>query len=490
MNEPWCDPEWGRLRFAGQGGGASGEGPTQAAAPHAAAPGVDANAPECVRLEQQYGTFLGHPKGLLFLFLSEMWERFSYYGMRALLIFYLLHGLHFDGPRAGSIFGLYTGGAYLTGILGGFVADHFTGQRRALIMGGVIMAAGHFLMCVQQQTAFFVALVLIALGTGFFKPNTTCMVGSLYRPGDPRREAGYSLYYMGINVGSLAAMLICGYLGQRVGWHWGFGAAGVGMVLGLVSFTAGRRHFGSLGDRPAPAAARTPALAARPRLTRTDKRRMLAIVLLALLGNIVFFATFEQAGSSLSLFAEGSTRLQVLGLNASLPASWVALCNPLFIILLSPVVGGLWTRLTAANLAPSVPVRIALGLLFVAAGFGVMVRAGHLFEATGPVSVLWLVSTFFLHTVGEIISVPAGYSMVARLAPRGHASSMMAVWFATIALANWLGGRLAGEYLATPKGAFFMVPAFFALAAGALLLLVSKPIAGLMHDSVADHAQG
>ena len=440
--------------------------------------------PECARLEAENGSFLGHPKGLVYLFLSEMWERFSYYGMRALLIFYLMQGLQFDGKRAGTIYGLYTGGVYLTGIVGGFVTDRFLGQRRALIFGGLVMCLGHFLMCVQDLRAFFCALVLIALGNGFFKPNTTCMVGMLYAPGDSRREAGYGLYYMGINIGSLVAVFVCGYLGQRVGWHWGFAAAGVGMLLGLISFMGGRRHFGSLGEVKRAAPLGQPAARALPKLTAVEMRRMVAIVLLALLGNIAFFATFEQAGSSLSLFAEGCTRLKVPGLDWAMPASWVQNANPLLIILLSPVFTLLWARLVAAKRAPTMPTRLALGLLLVGSGFGVMVLAGRQFEASGLVSLAWLLVTYFLHTVGEIVSVPAGYSMVQRLAPQRYASRLMAVWFATIAVANWVGGEMAGEYVTSHKGDFFVTPMLFAALAGALLLIFSRPIGRLMHEDV------
>ncbi len=434
---------------------------------------------EALRLEATYGTFLGHPKGLLVLFLSELWERFGFYGMRALLIFYMTQSFMYSDARAGSIYGIYTGSTYLSGILGGFLADKYLGQRRAITYGGILMAIGYFAMTVHSTPVFFAAMSAIAFGTGFFKPNTTALVGALYEPGDDRRDRAYGLYYMGINIGSLAAILLCGLLGQKYGWHWGFGAAGVGMVLGVTSFVIGRRYLGNLGEVAQTTQLQGLAVAS---LTHIEKRRIAAIILLGIFGNIAFFATFEQAGSSLSLFAERSTRLAMPGTSWEMPASWIQVANPVFIILLTPIFGALWKAMASRKRDMTTPAKMATGLLMLAVGFSTMVVAGHLSDTLGAVSLGWLIATYYLHTCGELFAAPAGLSMVSRLAPAAYTGRMMSVWFATIAVANLLGGLMAGEYASMTQAHFFLLPACTALVAGLLLFALKNPITRLMHE--------
>ena len=434
---------------------------------------------EALRLEATYGTFLGHPKGLVVLFLSELWERFGFYGMRALLIFYMTQSFMYSDARAGSIYGIYTGSTYLSGIFGGYLADKYLGKGRAVTLGGFMMAIGYFVMTVHVTVAFFAAMSLIAFGTGFFKPNTTALVGALYEPGDPRRDRAYGLYYMSINIGSLGAILLCGLLGQRYGWHWGFGAAGVGMLLGLLSFIAGRRYLGTLGEV---ARASDPQIDTHVPLTRVEKHRMAAILLMGVFGNIAFFATFEQAGTSLSLFADRFTRLTLPWVGWTMPASWIQVANPVFIILLTPVFGLLWKGMASSRRNMATPAKLATGLLLLSLGFLTMVVAGHLADTVGSVSLAWLVTTYFVHTCGELFASPVGLSMVSRLAPAAYSGRMMSVWFATIAVANLLGGLMAGEYANMSQAHFFMLPACTALGASLLLFALKGPITRLMHE--------
>jgi POT family proton-dependent oligopeptide transporter len=340
-----------------------------------------------------------------------------------------------------------------------------------------LMAIGYFAMTVHTTPIFFAAMSLIAFGTGFFKPNTTALVGALYAPDDQRRDSAYGLYYMGVNIGSLVAILLCGFLGQKYGWSWGFGAAGVGMVVGLASFIVGRRYLGRLGE-----VERTPLSlrAAAVPLTKMEKHRIAAIILMGVFGNIAFFATFEQAGSSLSLFAERSTRLTVLGWE--MPASWIQVANPVFIILLTPVFGALWKMMARSGHSMPTPAKFATGLMLVAVGFLTMVVAGHLSDTLGPVSLGWLIATYFLHTCGELFASPVGLSMVSRLAPAAYAGRMMSAWFATIAVANLVGGLMAGEYASMTQSRFFMLPMGTAFAASLLLFALKSPITRLMHE--------
>lgn len=440
---------------------------------------------EAQALERRFGSFLGHPKGLTFLFFAEMWERFSFYGMRALLFPFMIESLGFTNPRAGAVYGLYTGGAYLTGILGGYVSDRVMGQRRAMMLGGAMMVVGHFAMAWPTGQLFFSALTLIAVGTGFFKPNSASMVGKLYHLQDPRRERAFGLYYLGVNLGSLSAVLICGYLGQAIGWHAGFAAAGVGMTFGLMVFAAGQAHFGSLGAvASAPLAAKRRGQTPAPEpLSQIERERIWAVLLLGVLGNIAFWATFEQAGSSLNLFAAQSTRLDIMGW--LLPAAWLQAANPAFIILLTPLFTILWQRLSETGKEPSTVAKFSGALGLVALGFGVMACAGRLVDSGLQVSVLWLVGTYFLHTLGELMIAPVGLSMVSRLAPPRYGSLLMSLWFATMAVADWLGGALAGEYSATPKVDFFANLMLIAAVACLLLFCLRRPLIRLMHAPAA-----
>jgi len=481
-----------------------------------------------------------HPRGLMTLFFTEMWERFSYYGMRALLILYLAEatigqnpGMGLDVATSGAIYGLYTGLVYLLGLPGGWVADQLWGQRKAVFVGGCIIAAGHFSMAVPNDFNFFLGLVLIVIGTGLLKPNVSSVVADLYPEGGARRDAGFSIFYMGINVGALFGPLVCGWLGQNWNWHWGFSAAGFGMVLGLIQFRLG---YGRLGDAGVLRSERTPeqiaslsrrffggcaalalALVAFGYLvsqgsipltlthiatglawvigsvvvlyflylmffgghTVVEQKKIAAIFWFALLA-VIFWSGFEQAGSSLNLFAENYTD-RTIG-SFSYPASWLQSVNAFFIVCLAPVFGWLWVWLANRNANPSTAVKFALGLLGLAAGFFVIAWGAANATPDSPVSASWLIVMYFLHTVGELALSPVGLSAVTKLAPPNRISQMMGLWFVATSLGNVVAGLVAGRLEALePSPLFFAVTTIIG-SAGFVALLASPFIKRLMGD--------
>lgn len=427
-------------------------------------------------MEPHERTFLGHPRGLALLFLVEMWERFSYYGMRALLVLYLVNALKWDTPSATNLYGTYTGLAYLTPLFGGYLADRFLGTRRSLVIGGVLIALGHFSLAVPGMVTFYLGLALVIIGTGFFKPNVSTMVGQLYPEGDPRRDGGFTLFYMGINLGAFIAPLICGYLGERVGWHYGFGAAGVGMVFGLTLYIWGRdRYLPGIGITPAlsePHAATDGVAFGPAEHENEDRRRILALVIVVLFV-IMFWAAYDQTGSSMNLFADKFTDRMVGGF--LVPASWFQVINPGFILLLAPLFAILWRRLQLAGKEPTTPMKMVVGLALLGLGFVFMVIGGRRTDAGILVSPVWLVVTYFFHTTGELCLSPVGLSYVTKVAPARFASLLMAGWFLANSAGDKIAGMIAGFYGRMPNGSFFtifVVSSF--VAAGLLYLLVPK----------------
>jgi proton-dependent oligopeptide transporter, POT family len=441
-------------------------------------------------------TFGGHPRGLRTLFFTEMWERFSYYGMRALLVLYLTAavaqgGLSFPVERATSIYGWYTGLVYLSALPGGWLADRFLGQRRSVLIGGCIIAAGHFSLAVPTVAFLYLGLALIIVGVGFLKPNISTMVGGLYRENDARRDAGFSIFYMGINIGAMIAPLVCGFLAQstvflgflerrgidpRLGWHFGFAMAGFGMLFGVAQFAAGRRQFGANADGPRERPAAQQAEERAP-LSREDWMRMGAIAVLFVF-SCVFWSSFEQAGSSLNLFADRLVDNRFFG--HAFPSSWYQAVNSTFIILLAPVFAWLWVRLGPRE--PSSPAKFAWGLFWVGAGFVVVAAAAQVAQASGHrVSPWWMVVLYLFHTIGELCLSPVGLSTVTKLAPVRFAAFMMGVWFTSLAVGNRIGGWVAGHF--DPNGSLprlFLAVAAFAIGAAVLLALLTRPIKKLM----------
>jgi POT family proton-dependent oligopeptide transporter len=434
--------------------------------------------------------WLGHPRGLATLFFCEMWERFSYYGMRALLVLYMVGsvqqpGLGFSIGRATTIYGIYTMSVYLAGIPGGFVADRFLGHYRAVFLGGVIIASGHFCMAIPGLPFFYLGLGLIVIGTGLLKPNVSSMVGSLYRREDTRRDAGFSLFYMGINLGAFIAPLICGWLGQKWNWHFGFAAAGVGMIIGLIQYAAGKKYLTPVSEEdaitPNVVAADTPPaqdLAPVRTLSGTDWARIAAIGILTLFA-LLFWAGFEQAGSSLTLFADRATRLIILGF--SYPSSWFQSVEPLFVIAFSPVFAWIWLKLATARREPSSPAKFTLGLFFLSLSFLLIIPAARIYETSKtPVSPLWLVGLYFLQMVGELCLSPVGLSMVTKLAPKHLVGLMMGVWFFATAMGNYVAGWAAGFLQDRAFSEVFQAAFLSVFVAAVVLALLIYPIKKLM----------
>lgn len=478
-------------------------------------------------------SFFGHPRGLATLFFTEFWERFSYYGMRALLILFMTAGaasggLGYDAGKAGAIYGLYTGSVYLLALPGGWVADRLLGQRRSVLLGGILIACGHFSMAIDSVQTFFLGLVLIVLGTGLLKPNVSTMVAELYPEGGSRRDAGFSIFYMGINLGAFVAPLVCGYLGQRVDWHVGFAVAGLGMVFGLVQYLLGAKHLGTAGIETN--AATTPAERAKLRnvllaavallavvigliwvgtiavnaeaiaqvmgyaigglvavyflyqfisggYDATERKRILAIFVLFLF-SAVFWSGFEQAGSSLNLFAQERTDPNGFGFN--MPASVLQSVNPLLIILCAPLFAWIWVRLAKSKIEPSAPAKFALGLILLSGGFFVMIGAAKASANGVLVSPLWLCLTYLFHTCGELCLSPVGLSTVTKLAPQRIVGQMMGIWFMSISLGNLIAGLVAGGFEKLPLPELFGSVAINCVIAGVILALLIRPIRRLM----------
>ncbi len=457
----------------------------------------------------------------------ELWERFSYYGMRALLVLFMVApatsgGLGFGTVEAALLYGNYTMAVYLLSIPGGYAADHLLGARRSVLIGGLVIAGGHFAMAVPSVMGFYLGLVLIALGTGLFKPNISAMVGGLYPPGDPRRDAGFSIFYMGINIGALAAPFVTGFLAQSAlfkswlvawgldpahSWHWGFAAAGVGMTLSIGLFSLRLRRFGSVGSPPdQPSLSPRSALAVvggsagllallllsdRPGwewlryvivaipviaiiwFTRREdlEHRRIAAVFVFFIAAMVFWAAFEQAGLSIALFADRLTDNNVMGLDV--PSSWYQSLNPLFVILLAPLFAIAWSRLGTRQ--PSTPVKFVLGLFFLSLSFLLMVPAAQATLA-GKVSPLWLVGLFLLQTIGELFLSPVGLSAMTKLAPARMVGIMLGIWFLGAAFGNKLAGLLGAGFVSDDPGAlasfFFSLFALPAVTAVGLLVLM------------------
>ena len=445
-------------------------------------------------------TFFGHPAGLFVLFLTEMWERFSYYGMRSLLVLYMVNHLFvqpdvgarvlgFDAVRGmyeslfhtsfsaqplGSwVYGLYTGFVYFTPFFGGLLADRILGQRRTVVIGGVLMAIGHFLMA--SERLFFPALLFLILGNGCFKPNISTQVGLLYPPGDKRRDSAFSIFYVGINLGAFLAPLVCGTLGQRVGWHFGFGAAGVGMVLGLVFYLLNQKHLAPdvLAQRRAEAVA-AKAAAVKQRMTGEEWMRVAAICVACFIV-AAFWAVYEQQGNTLQLWADQNTRWMFFGWE--MPSTWYQAFNPFMIFTFTPFLTSFWAFQSARNQEPSSLTKMAMGCVLLGLGFIIMIVAAQgLVSADAKRSIMWLVGSTALYTVGELYLSPIGLSFVTKVAPARIVSMMMGVWFLANFIGNYMTGYLGTFYEKMPKDQFFTLMTVIAVAAGVLLFVIGRPL--------------
>jgi proton-dependent oligopeptide transporter, POT family len=476
-------------------------------------------------------TWFGHPRGLSTLFMTEMWERFSYYGMRALLVLFMVAPLTGDNPGlgmpmsvAGPIYGLYTSLVYLLALPGGWVADKLWGQKRAVFIGGIIIMLGHFSLAIPNMTTFYLGLLFIVIGTGLLKPNISTIVGDLYPEGGARRDAGFSLFYMGINIGALLGPTVCSFLGEGYNWHWGFSAAGFGMLFGLIQYKLGERHLEGAGDLKTGEDAVV--VSRRERnfyLTfggvgllatlivylsvsgiapitldqaaawlgygivalalgyfaylfiaggyDTMQKKRIGVIFWLFILAALFWSGFEQAGSSMNVFAFDLTDRVYFGWE--MPAGWLQNINPFFIIIFAPIFGWLWTWLARRNANPSIPMKFALGLLGLSAGFFVLAWGAANATAENPVSAAWLIVTYFLHTVGELCLSPVGLSSITKLAPPDRVGQMMGIWFVAAALGNLFAGVVAGTLetmshsalfwnVALTMGAFGLIAVFLA----------------------------
>ena len=490
----------------------------------------------------------GHPRGLMTLFFTELWERFGYYGMRALLILYMTDaargGLGLSTEISGAIYGLFTFGVYALALPGGWIADRVLGQRRSVFVGGVIIAAGYYSLGLpmvlpgSELWSFYLGLSLVILGTGLLKPNVSAIVGGLYASDTPaRRDAGFSIFYMGINLGAFLGPLICGWFAERVDWHLGFSLAGVGMTLGLIQYARGLHYLRGAGELTGESAEPGRVAAARKQLgigliaalalaagivglamtgamnlsvvgfaqatgaivvvvaviyfasiitfgchDAVERQRVFVIFLL-FLGAAMFWSGFEQAGTSMNIFARDLTDRMLWGWEA--PTTWLQSINPVFIILLAPVIGLLWIRLGARN--PSIPLKFGLGLILLGVGFLVMAW-GALYvpenAAESPaigVSMTWLVVTYFFHTVGELGLSPVGLSSVTKLSPHRLVGQMMGTWFMGAALGNLVAGLIASRIETLPPQQLFAVVASIAVGSGFLFILFSPVINRMTH---------
>ena len=453
-----------------------------------------------MRVASKTGELLGHPRGLFLLFTTEMWERMSFYGMRALLVLYLTDatrgGFGWSKGEALSLYGWYTGLVYVTPLLGGWLADRVLGQRRAVVIGGVLMMIGHFLMAVPdlpesflfgvpRVVPLYLALGFIMAGNGLFKPNISVLVGQLYPVGDARRDSGFTLFYMGINLGALLGALICGTLGERVGWAYGFGAAGVGMALGLLLFLwQAAPLLGGIGLR-ATAADRAELAAARAAgtergLTSIELQRIAVILILSFFV-IFFWAAFEQAGGLMTLYTDEKVERHVG--TFLVPTTWFNMVNSGLIILMGPLFSALWTGLARRRLDPPVPMKMALGLVLMSLGFVFMLGASREAGESGKAALTWIVAAYAFHTMGELCLSPVGLSMVTKLAPARLVSLLMGIWFLSTAIANKLAGVVGSQAESAGEFAVFLGIVLATGAAGLVLAALSPVLVRMMHGA-------
>ena len=446
-------------------------------------------------------TFFGHPVGLRTLFLTEMWERMSYYGMRALLVLYMTGavtgfnpGLGWSQVESQAIYGIYSGMVYFMVVPGGWIADNILGHQKAVLIGALIIALGHFTLAIPIEQTFFLGLIFVVLGTGLLKGNISTIVGQLYDGQDDRRDSGYTIFYMSINIGSTLGFLICSYLGEKIGWHWGFGAAGIGMTFGVIQYIKHRHLLGDAGMHPNEmpdekrkkftnylkvslvamflviGAGLFGFIVIDPRFfaeqfayfltivaglyfiylflfagLNASERKNLILLFLLFIGAAAFWSGFDQSAGSLNIFARDYTDLSVAGYK--IPVGWLQFANPIIVVLFAPIFAGIWAQLARKNLDPSLPFKFAIGLLFMALSFFIMIIAVNLAIESSPVGMQWLLLTYLFQTWGELALSPIGLSAFSRYGPKRYMGQMFGLWFLASAIGGVLAGLLGGEAL-------------------------------------------
>jgi POT family proton-dependent oligopeptide transporter len=429
----------------------------------------------------------GHPIGLFVLFFTEMWERFSYYGMRAILVLYLVTQTGGDNPGLGwtdgealALYGWYTMMVYVMSIPGGIIADKFLGQKKSVYLGGVLLLFGHSILAIEQSWAFYTGLVLIVLGVGMLKPNISTMVGGLYSKGDIRRDKGFTVFYIGINIGAFLSSIIVGYVGEVHGWHYGFGLAGLGMLIGLVQYAFGQKHLTHVGNFLGASDTQADKDVLKKPLTKIEKDRVL-VLLLSFLIVILFWGAFEQAGGLMNIYTKTKTDRMLLG--KEIPATWFQSLNALFIVIFGTAVAGFWAKRKLKGKEASSLFKMILGLIIMGIGFFFMTGAVAQFNESGSSAMYWLVLAYLFHTIGELCLSPVALSFITKLAPLKYASIMMGVYFAMTGFGSKLAGLLGewseslGEYV------IFTGIAGFTIVVGLLVMLVLKKLKALTHGA-------
>jgi proton-dependent oligopeptide transporter, POT family len=431
---------------------------------------------------------IGHPIGLFYLFFVELWERFSYYGMRALLTLYLAAplfgdnpGLGWDNARTYSFYGTYTMLVYLATIPGGLIADRLLGQKKTVLIGGLLLCIGHTVLAIEAMWAFYTGIVFIIMGVGGLKSNISTMVGGLYRPGDDRRDKGFYIFYIGINIGAFFGALATGWAAYKYGWHYGFGLAGIGMLVGQIMFMFGQKHLKGVGDFEGAPDSINKELLKKP-LTKIEKDRML-VMFLSFLIIIVFWGAFEQAGGLMNLYAEQKTNRMIAFLNFEVPSAWFQSVNAFFIMTFGTVIAGFWYWWKKSGKESSSLFKMAVGVIIMGTGFLFMSGASMQYTATGSSAMYWLVLAYLLHTIGELCASPVALSFITKLAPVKYASFMMGAYFA----ATGIGNKLAGELgvWSTKFGEFELFTGIFIFCTlfGLLVIAILKPLKRLTHGA-------
>ena len=473
-----------------------------------------------------------HPIGLRTLFLTEMWERMSFYGMRGILVLFMTAslidgGLAIDAVSASAIYGIYSSSVYLVALLGGWIADRHIGQQNAILYGGLVIMIGHFLLAFTNIETFYLGLIFVVLGTGLLKPNISAIVGGLYESEKEKKEAGFTIFYMSINIGSVLGFFICGYLGESIGWHYGFGAAGIGMAFGLIQFILTRKNLGEVGIKPSIELPENkkkkeaiflyllsfifltalfmgifgfwtfdpiPLANALTIIIITiaaiyflylfifgnlneDERKKVILILVLFFGAAFFWSGFDQAGSSFNIFAKEYTDRIILGWEY--PASWLQVLNPILVVILSPFMAYLWIFLGKRMLDPSLPFKFGMGLILMAVGFIFIAIGANIAMQDGLAGARWLLLTYLFHTIGELTLSPIGLAAISNLSPKRYVGQMMGIWFLASSLGAIIAGLLSGQ--ATYAGLNSMPDLFNKIAiissiAGLVLILISKPL--------------
>jgi len=476
--------------------------------------------------------FNQHPKGLYTLFFTEMWERMSYYGMRGILVLFMTAsildgGLQFDNVSASAIYGIYSACVYLVALLGGWLADRHIGQQKAILYGGMIIMLGHFLLAFTNLQTFYLGLIFVVLGTGLLKPNISAIVGGLYENDLNKKESGFTIFYMAINIGSVLGFFICGFLGENVGWHYGFGAAGIGMAFGLIQFILTKSNLGSIGLKPS-IELNNEAKKKELRIFNSfmliffliiflglfgyvsfdpipianiltlvilliaimyflylfffgnlseEEGKKIALIVVLFFGAAFFWSGFDQAGSSFNIFAKEYTDRIILGWEY--PASWLQVLNPVLVVILSPFMAYMWLFLGKRMLDPSLPFKFGLGLIFMAIGFIFIATGASVAMQEGMAGAKWLLLTYLFHTIGELTLSPIGLAAISNLSPKRFVGQMMGIWFLASSLGAIIAGLLSGQ--ATYSGINSMPDLFNKIAItssiiGLVLILISKPL--------------